>query len=619
MLQEIVGNVLLRLAPPHPASCLIEIPPGCDEQPDCVARLQALIVDRPELDRITAVATADMVKDDDAFVDLLIREWCDKDHGLELAWSSEKTRLSELEAPQRLGAFFGRCIVSTGQYRIMLVRRFDSIFRRLSRELLAAMRSLEQQSLLYAVNCSPLSYEELYKRRARQEFGFTSDYGQFHSRLTAKPFDRVEALSLWEREYKLSSAGVMRAFFETAYDLSGGLPSAFAVAAGQARAQEAVNGSVSSYRSALVDQLPAQFERLLRYDDEDAGRRLIEAVAKLHLGTATKGDRQLIAGHRWRHLLAKEEKGELQLLSEALGRKALEMLRSSTAHEVAEPETLYREKEYIACVTAIHQTDLWSGQILYHAANMMAEVFGDAPRNLYFEARVKWRRVWDSALEAQRLCRTDEDRIEFRRWETIALAHDSTLGPRESARVNSDPGSGDSSLQSLNDACIRLSVRMLAVLHDRNSVTAAYAAIPLIETVLREYVRLVLLMPLDGTAFQGIPADRIGIWWKEKSEFRTPPGNAPLSGASLGLLAAIASDDRKKPLFRDSAEVSRMLRLLDARNTFGHDVKTPKDDMGKIIVERATTLLDRLWADGGSKFTIRDIEAWVRPPLHFLG
>ena len=108
--------------------------------------------------------------------------------------------VQDLEAPQRLGAFFSRNVSLTRGYRIVLIRRFDALFRRLSRELLAAMRSLEQQGLLFAVNCSPLSYEELYKRRARTELGFTSDYGQFHSRLSAGPLERGEAKTLWEKE-----------------------------------------------------------------------------------------------------------------------------------------------------------------------------------------------------------------------------------------------------------------------------------------------------------------------------------------------------------------------------------------------------------------------------------
>ena len=78
---------------------------------------------------------------------------------------------------------------------------------------------------------------------------------------------------------------------------------------------------------------------------------------------------------------------------------------------------------------------------------------------------------------------------------------------------------------------------------------------------------------------------------EEKIDFRLPPEGATLSGASLALLVAVLSADRGKPLFAQPIEFSRLLRLLDERNIFGHDVRTPKGDIGKLLVERAAILL----------------------------
>ena len=156
-----------------------------------------------------------------------------------------------------------------------------------------------------------------------------------------------------------------------------------------------------------------------------------------------------------------EVDGALQLRSEALGRKALEMLRSEPDSPAIQPEALYRQREYKACVAAIDQIGAEPFRLLSVASQMMAEVFGDSPQSLYFEARVRWHEVVQLAQEAQRLCRDDMSRLEFQRWERIATAHESGLetGRARKSKVNS--GSGDSCERALEDVCIRLGVRIL--------------------------------------------------------------------------------------------------------------------------------------------------------------
>jgi hypothetical protein len=596
----------------------VEIPPGCEDQPDTIGQIRSLIADDPALDSRCACITADAVTGDAEFVDLLIREWLSKDSTKQYVWQKEVESIADLPVAQRLKAFFNICVVDPERRRIVLVRRFDRIFRGMSSELLAVLRDLEHELLLITVSASPLTYEELYRRRSRTQPGFTSDYGQTHVRLTVGILSIDDAERIWKEHFRLPlETRLNRAYFETAYTISGGLPTAFGMAAGYTTNLQIFAEDVRPYGLALMDQLPSAFTRLLGYDEEDEKDRLVQAVARLHIGAATNSDRQIIRGHRWNFLLLADNSTDLQLRTEALGRKALEILRLHRSNSELQPDILYDQGQYLACCDVLQGLHFANSNVFFLAATIMAEVFGDSPKSLYFGPKVKWHIVKKLAQQACDLCQDRIGQLEFKHWIRIAEVHE---GYPSKVNLKSEmPKDEKGTLCRTEDTIIRLAIRVLAVANDRNAVTAAYTGIPLIEDVLRHYVSLVLDLPLTATAFSDIDTESIAAWWKEAKVFKTPEENASLNVTHLALLAAVISAKKEKPLFTHPTEMSRLLRLQDrGRNMLGHNVLTPPAQLSQQLVEQTTILLDRMCLHLDSGLSVKEIESWVKPPKHFL-
>src|SRR5207244_7133486 len=103
--------------------------------------------------------------------------------------------------------------------------------------------------------------------------------------------------------------------------------------------------------------------------------------------------------------------------------------------------------------------------------------------------------------------------------------------------------------RGIEDAAIYLGIRRLAVDRDQNTLTAAYTAIPLLEDILRQYVVLVLNLPLNGSAFVNVDEALIEQWWGSRTPFKRPDPSARLGGTELALLAAAVSAQRNTPFF----------------------------------------------------------------------
>ncbi|HXO27882.1 MAG TPA: hypothetical protein VOA80_11085, partial [Thermoanaerobaculia bacterium] len=507
--EQVARRVVSVLQEQHAPCFLLEVPPGCEE-PDVVAEVWRLVQRSLDLVAPCSYVTVNEVADEQDLVDLLIRGWLESDPALEDHWRHRRGAAAGLPTPLKLKAFVTDCVAILGRRRIALIGRFDKIFERMSSELLAVMLSLESSRLLSTINASPLDYQVLYQRRSRRQPGFTSDYGTTHAKLRLGALPRDEALRRWREIHSLpdpEGGRTAAAYFSTAFNLSGGLPVAFARAANLAVTQLPLPPDLRPYRAMLTRDLPTAFARLLRFDDEDARPRLIEAVARMHLGTAEVDHRRFVDDHRWRDLLLVEANGQLGqgqpgLRTEALGRMALELLRQEGSARSAEvtPERLYRHKEFKACCLALEQREAPPERLLFRAAQMLFEIFGDAPGNLYFGPEVRWHHIQQLAQGAAEAAPSEPSRLEFERWARIA----GILGTAPSGHHLSGIARADAGREELENEAIRLAIRVMAVERDRNPVTAAYAAIPLIEDVLRLYVTRVLALPANGSAFTSL-------------------------------------------------------------------------------------------------------------------
>lgn len=608
----ITDQVHKGLKSKRPTSFLIEIPPGCEEE-DVTTRIHSLISSDSNLNSYVATASADEVGSEKELVDLFIRGWTS--HGSQDLnhWTTEIRQMGDLPVPQRLKYFLHYCARRDNAFRILITKRFDKIFRQMSGELLAVMRDLEHESLLVSINGSPMPYDELYRKRSVVQPGFTSDYGQSHVRVVLGPLTEEEALKRWTHIFGLPiDDRLSRAHFDLAYRFSGGLPSAFSKAAASAINVMPFTDDIRVYRAELSQQLPPTFERLLRYEGNDDSSKLVEAVARIHLGSATSEDGDILKGHRWRAFFITDS-DHLGLKTEALGQMAVVMLRNSKRSEQIHPEILYEQGEYKACCKSLSDPSYSTRLVLKIASKMLADVFGDTPGSLYFGPNIDWTKVRTMARDASQLCPNEAARVEFERWQFIAKA----FANRKQHVAH--PIKTEEHYDLFSEVAIRLGLRLLAISQDNSDVTATHMGIPLIEEILRAYVLFVLNLEDLGISFKDVAPDEITKWWLDPKQFLYPEPQSKLSASSLALIAAIHSDRRNQLLFPDSKELSRTLRLLDqVRNILGHYVTTPQTQDRLRLISSAKLLFGNLCQHGNLSFGLEDLQHWVKPPRRFL-
>jgi hypothetical protein len=516
-------------------------------------------------------------------------------------WRDLEPDTRELPAQQRLKAFFHTAL-ARASLRLLIIRRFDKLFMNMSSALLAVLRDLEHTGRLTAINTSVLSYNELYRRRARRDPTFVSDYGQSHTSLMLGPLDDDEAQKEWSESVDRSiEPSLERAYYSVALDASGRVPTLLSKAAAYV---DAMKGSdLRSYQRLLDKELAPGFCRLLRYDDDDdsGSPALAESIAHIHWRMASTSDVDLVSGHRWGELLLMDLDGERTLVSHALGACAVDLLRHTTKHVSA--EVLYQRGEYRACVDQLGDSADATRSPLAIAAHMLSLAFSDATAPLYFVADLDWGRVETYADEGARACSDPAAVDEFRQWERVA---------RAMKRHN-----GDSRIVLEHDL-VRIGLRVLAVRADRNAVAAAYSAIPLVEDALRTYVVRIHDASSTGSAFADVSDKEIARWWN-RAGFTRPSAASALNGASLVVLAAVLSDRSAMPLFADAADAMLLVKRLDQlRNVLGHRVHTPDWTYSRELADRAERILDSTAEQGGADLSVRRLSIYVAPPQAFL-
>jgi hypothetical protein len=327
-----------------------------------------------------------------------------------------------------------------------------------------------------------------------------------------------------------------------------------------------------------------------------------------------------IRPYRWGSLLLCEGKGETRLSSDALGRAALAIMRSQNTTSRVEPETLYDQGQYLACCQVLQQSGVVFNSVLVKAAEMLAEVFKDSPHNFYFGSNVRWKRAKTLAEEAAEICADEASRREFEAWARIADVHSTLPKPDRTLIENYLKKQQAAGSRGIEEAVIHLGVRMLAVEHDRNTLTAAHTALPLLEDVLRHYVVLVLNLSPNGSAFTNVDEASIEQWWGNKTSFSRPDPSERLSGTALAVLAAAISAQRNTPLFDSQREFQHVLSDLETiRNLLGHYATTPREDISKRLIQSAKAILGRMCKHGDCSITLSEIEQQVQPPRRLLG
>lgn len=605
--REIVEKVVTAIRRGRSHSFLIEMAPGCEQQPDLLSKVHEKLCGVGTID--CAVVSADAVENEDELVEVVLDGW--RTAGERRDEDRDVVQSGGESATRRLREFFAGGAARSGRTRVLMIRKFDKVFRNMSGALLAVLRDLEQEEELISVNVSPLRYAELYRRRAEEERSFTSDYGQMHVRVTVGKLGREEAEDRWYGRHGLALEGIWRACFGIAYEMSGGVPVAFDAAAAYTKAIVG-EPEVREFRAEIRERVPETFDRLLQYDTGAGRMALVRAIGRCHLGIENDCDRRLIWGHPFRGVVLADEgrSGRIELCSGLLGARAARLMRESADDVTLDPRELYRRRQFGACVDVLADGPGGGKEVLAAAAEMMYEVYGDEPGSLYFDRRVDWRKVDLCAERAAQECEDRGSAAEFRNWAAIARAH--------AGQANRTDGIVAIE-EDIRHSIVYLAVRTLASERDDNGVTGAYTAIPMVEDALRRYVSLVLLLPLEGSVFAKVSDGELEKWWRRGDGFIRPDGETKLAGAELALLAAVVSEARGCPLFSEPAELSRLIGVLDeARNQLAHFAVTPSGEVKGKLVRWTKRVIDAMASQSGVALDVDRVDRWIEPPLEFL-
>lgn len=600
------------LCRPRPKSYLLQVPPGT-EVPDLVHATYQRFNARRLPHMLCAELVADAVRDERALVEELIRSWLEGRPEKE-QWTQEVQWLEELAAPQRLSRF-GSWIDQRELKLFCFIRRFGQVFRTLSSELLAVLRELEHERVLTTVNAAPLPYEKLYRDRQREESGFSSDYGQAHILLKLGAYTEQDGLFLWKDEFALPlDSRLARNYFQLAFDISGGLPVAFEQAV--QLVPLILNEDVRPYQRVLRERLPDKFRRLLASGPSDSGSTLVEAVARVHVGATRPQDYARIQDSPWGYLLLSTDTEPLTLLCEALGSCALKLLGAQPGS--MRPEDLYENGLYGAAEQLLRAELRPCNPLLPIATRMLALVFGDAPKNLYFDSEVPWKQVRELALQGLQKSEDPAVKAEFAGWARIAEVHGHLPPARRDALEDALEQKRGGGPKVVEDAVIHLGVRLLAATQDPQVVTAGQTAIPLLEDVVRHYTYLVLDEAPSSRNYTQLTDGDIEQWWPSGSLFRRPTEDARLGGAALALYAAVVSARRGHPLFTERQELARAITAMETRNTMGHHVTSAGREEVERLLQHVRQLLNRMCEHGKVALRLEDVKRFVQRPRRFL-
>jgi hypothetical protein len=546
------------------------------------------------------------------------RIFWDNDSEVLEAWRGESTYL-EGDSPGVDLLMFSECARKLKRTLFVVFSHFDRIFKYMSGTLLARMRDLEQNAkLLSCVNISPSPYEELYQIRAKREPGFTSDYGQVHVQLTQGRLQREEAGEIWQRETGLSLDQRLAAqYFGIAYAESGGFPDAFLRATKEILQPNELDKDIRNYKSILQKCLPACFERLLRHLEDNGEGRITTALMRLFLGCPNDADLITLKEHRWTRLFLDPVSPQPLLSCDALGRKALEMSQGLRAKQLS-PEELYNQGQFASCL-ALLRTRKSPHKILPLAAEMMDEVYKNSPQDLYFQQDINWKKVRRLAHSAADGCPNQISRNEFENWARVATIYLEWPSETRHDIEKHLEKLRNSGRPAVEEACIRLGIRLLAIQRDRNLITAAYASIPLVEDLLRHYLVLVLGLPQSGAAYDGIEEENITTWWPRRDTFIRPASSDRLNATAIGVLAALESAQRNQRLFDQPEDLHKTLTDLEnARNPLGHHVLTPSQKVVTALLTHATNIFHNMCIHANSTLSLDAISEMVCLPRRFL-
>ena len=612
-ISDVIGRIIAGLSPPNFTSLLIEEPPGC-AHPGFIRLLEEKYVEVKGDHVLLSKLSVDAVSSEDQLCKMLIDDWCSHSDDVLDSWAAVPEAVADYAPALRL-LTFASCL-DERHTLVAIFHRFDKIFDKMSGEILAVMRDLENDFRLACVNTSPLPYRILYSQRARREKGFTSEYGTTHPRISLNLISDEDAIEIWRRNGLDINSPLEKAYFDIGLEMSGRLPEAFVKATQLISGPDMLIDNVQWYRKELIEQIPGCFARLMKYLWTNNEPDVIQSITALHTGLVDKKQVSMLRQHRWASIILSLSNGSLKLSCESIGRAAVTFLRENVGEKrtTYSPEELYRRREYSACVRVCNQYPQYEHTFLKKCARLGELLFTDSPQSLYFD-QVSWKRVARSAKELAEFCKHEDDREYFEGWILIADAHLNRPTNNQKSIEEYLEKAVLRGASAIDEATVYLGIRILAVISDPSTTSAAHVSIPLAEELMRFYVALVLKKKTNGSAFSDLADNQFSDWWRPSEKFNRPSDKARLTTSQLAMLVAIGSKARGLGVFDSAEDFQRFLTKLDVRrNLPGHYVVSGNKEKHDRWMSQIRQIYNRLIADSRLAWSLDEISKMTSLP-----
>jgi hypothetical protein len=612
---DVKARVVQSLRGRRPASHLLVAPPGTGGRMLLKEVWKAFRRVKSERDRI-AHLSIDAITGEEELVTGLIREWVSRDPDLRDAWARERDS-AHLDSPRLQLQAFGRLADDEDRRLFAFLQGFDRLFRYMPGHLLATMRDLSEDadSCLTFVNVSRHSYLELFERRRRETPDFVSEYGTTHLKKVIGPLGEKEAHGYWAEQVGGDEKSLQRAF-AMAWEESGGLREFFEHLTRQF-IDLGTPRDPRVYRRSFHEIMCGQAKKLLECDPGyDSSYR--KKLAGIHLGRpGGHGRGPGVRPNAWEKVavLDDEEEGP-RLRVPALGVLAAdgELDAAGDGETLERAAHLYREGRYGAADRLLRGVHAASPDLV-EAVRLAMAVYGPRRTKSYHDGETDWANVIETANAAAAAVRPS-DRQSYEGWSRIGRAMrrwpSDRAGHQKLVRTLAD----ENDMERKEAPLLTLGVRLATVRRDPSPTSRLYAAIPVLEELVRFYVPLVLGMS-PARLFEDLPRESVDAVWTLPQPFDSPAPGSRLTGLALAVgVCARAHHEGgdRQALFVDKG-LARFGSLLDlSRNRPGHTIVLARLKDSEPLVKEGERLFDRLCSDGGFSLTLREVEGMMALP-----
>jgi len=518
LIEEITIGVLHT---DYPTCWNVVIPPGFGEDRFCKQLLDSLAGYDPS--PMVALLSSDSIRNPDEYINALHREW------------AKTGPIPSCDLASDVGTRLNRLLDSLpkGQIAVQILSRFHKILDCLDQWILSTLRTAEQAYRIRTVTISPVPYDELKERWARDHILITSDYGDTHTGREVVPLGVEEVKGL------LDGRGISDHVIECICKLTGAYPEPFTAAMKEWLRKETRSFGPVDLRLA-ADTAEGRLSRFVKWLDRPDESRYRDYVINLYHGYEPEDARYNLTFHPWEETLLDADGLRADCLGRAAVRHAIqEAVEAGRQQELPDlafnrAKLMYKRRQYLPAWEILSNTRTGTSNPTVALLRVHSKVMADlyAGNEVVIGADTNWDELKRSLADAKHVLATHSssvrspERVQHRYDELESVANSISDAEKVSNRfvdVLAGLVHGTDVSVDRKAACLLLLLQYeIGKTNPGNSV-ACQLILPLPEQVLRIWAFWAL-----GINYYSAPSNLAHIWdkadthWPHHGSLRRP-------------------------------------------------------------------------------------------------